>query len=51
MSLIWFMVGLALGAVFGAKHQEITLFLYSTVKPSIDSAKVKIKGWFDRSNK
>jgi hypothetical protein len=50
MSLIWFVFGLAVGAVFGAKHQEITLFLYNNVKPYIDSVKVKVKGWFARSN-
>lgn len=32
MSLIWFVLGLAVGAVLGAKHQAITLFLYGKYK-------------------
>lgn len=32
MSLIWFILGFAVGAVLGAKHQAITLFLYERYK-------------------
>lgn len=46
MSLIWFLFGLAVGAVFGAKHQAITLYFYEKSKPKLDSIKNKFQDWF-----
>lgn len=50
MSLIWFALGLAVGAVFGAKHQAITLFFYTKAKPTLQRWKTalakKFGTWF-----
>ena len=35
MSLFWLALGLAIGAVLGAKHQTITLFFYGKCKPTL----------------
>ena len=36
MTLLWLLIGFAIGAVFGAKHQAITLFFYTKYKPTLD---------------
>ena len=50
MSLIWFALGLFVGAVFGAKHQAMTLYFYEHVKPFLKAWKAnlikKFSGWF-----
>lgn len=48
MSLIWFALGLAVGAVFGAKHQAITLYFYEKSKPYLDKVKTVAKRWFNK---
>lgn len=52
MSLIWFALGLAVGAVFGAKHQAITLFFYTKYKPTLKRWKSyivkKVSTWFTK---
>lgn len=50
MSLIYFTLGLVIGAVFGAKHQSITLFFYEKFKPTLERWKTfvvkKFGEWF-----
>ena len=52
MWLIWFVLGLLVGAVFGAKHQTLTIYFYQRVKPTIKRWKAtlakKIGGWFKK---
>lgn len=51
MSLIWDAVIFSAGAVFGAKHQTITLYFYQRYKPVIDAIKAWLAtkfGWFKK---
>lgn len=52
MSLLFLAVSFAVGAVFGAKHQAITLFFYKKYKPLLDRLKAlllkKYGEWFKK---
>lgn len=48
MSLFSFILGAAVGAVFGAKHQAMTLFFYDRIKPFLIKTKNRVVSWLNK---
>jgi hypothetical protein len=40
--MLWFVLGFLVGTVVGAKHQVVTLALYSRYKPTLDRWKKSV---------